>query len=53
VIDLAREMPKSSRYYYDLMHFSNEGNDRLAAIVARELTPFLAEKYPNFLKADN
>jgi lysophospholipase L1-like esterase len=53
VIDLAREMPKSSRYYYDLMHFSNEGNDRLAAIVARELTPYLAEKYPNFLKADN
>jgi len=48
VIDLAQEMPKSSRYYYDLMHFSNEGNEKVAAIAARQLTPYLAGKYPAF-----
>ncbi len=50
VIDLAKEMPTSSRYYYDLMHFSNAGNEEVAAIVARHLTPYLAEKYHNFCK---
>ena len=50
VIDLAREMPQSSTYYYDLMHFSNEGNDQLATIVAQQLTPYLAKKYHNFSK---
>ena len=26
VIDLARELPKSSKYFYDLFHFTNEGS---------------------------
>jgi lysophospholipase L1-like esterase len=50
VIDLAREMPKDSRYYYDLMHYTNAGADKLADIVAAQLTPFLAQKFPSYYK---
>jgi lysophospholipase L1-like esterase len=50
VVDLARELPQSSLYYYDLMHYSNQGNARVAAILARHLTPYLAEKYHSYYK---
>jgi len=50
VIDEAREMPKSSRYYYDLMHFSNAGAEKFADLAARGLSPYLAQKYGNFAK---
>ena len=33
VIDLAREMPKDSRYFYDYLHFTNEGAVRVGDIV--------------------
>jgi lysophospholipase L1-like esterase len=48
VIDLAREMPKNSAYYYDLMHYTNAGAARVADIVAAQLTPFLAKKFPAY-----
>jgi len=46
VIDLAREMPKNSAYYYDLMHFTNAGAARVADLIDAQLTPFLARKFP-------
>ena len=33
VIDLASQMPKDSRYYYDFLHFTNEGAVRVGDIV--------------------
>ncbi len=48
VIDLAREMPKDSRYYFDLMHYTNAGADKLADLIAAQLTPFLAQKFPQY-----
>jgi GDSL-like Lipase/Acylhydrolase family len=50
VIDEAREMPKSSRYYYDLMHYSNAGGEKFAEIAARHLSPYLAEKFSSYAK---
>jgi lysophospholipase L1-like esterase len=50
VIDEAREMPKSSRYYYDLNHFSNAGAEKFADIAARGLSPYLAAKFGSFAK---
>ena len=50
VIDEARQMPKDSRYYYDLMHFSNAGAEKFAEIAARGLSPYLAGKFSNFAK---
>jgi lysophospholipase L1-like esterase len=50
VIDLARQMPKNSLYFYDLMHYTNAGAARMAEIIAAPLTPFLAQKFPSFYK---
>ena len=48
VIDEARQMPKDSRDYYDLMHFSNAGAEKFADIAARGLSPYLAGKFSSF-----
>jgi len=37
LIDLARELPKDSRYYFDWIHYSNEGSEAVAGIVAEWL----------------
>jgi lysophospholipase L1-like esterase len=49
VVDLAREMPKDSRYYYDWFHFSNDGAILVAELVAAGLSPILAQHFPAFL----
>lgn len=38
LIDLAREMPKSSIYFYDICHFTNEGSEKVSEILARHLS---------------
>ena len=48
VIDLAREMPKSSSYYYDLIHYTNKGADKVSELIYKELCPYLANKYSEF-----
>lgn len=50
LIDLAREMPKSSAYFYDTYHFTNAGCVQAADILAKTLEPFLEKRYPR-LKA--
>jgi len=45
VVDLARELPKSSKYYYDFVHYTNEGAKEVAEIVFKQIYPFLAKKY--------
>lgn len=37
LIDLAVKMPKSSRYYYDYHHFTNDGADVVADLIHGEL----------------
>jgi len=41
LIDLAHYIPKSSRYYYDLLHFSNEGSALVADAVSSRLVSWL------------
>lgn len=41
IIDLARRMPHDSRYYYDGIHFSNEGAQKVGDVIAEELAPYL------------
>jgi lysophospholipase L1-like esterase len=53
VIDLANEMPKSSRYFYDLTHFNNEGSEKISEIVYNKLKPFLKKSYGNYSKNIN
>jgi hypothetical protein len=44
LIDLARSMPRDSRYYYDMSHFTNPGAAKVASLVAEGLEPVL-DKY--------
>lgn len=46
VIDLAREMPKSSRYFYDFIHYTPEGAQVIAEIIDRSLCTTLQSKFP-------
>jgi lysophospholipase L1-like esterase len=48
VIDLARELPKSSRYFYDFFHFTNEGATKVGDIVYKHLKPYLRTKYREY-----
>ena len=41
LIDLAGKMSKSSRYYYDYHHFTNDGADVVADLIRAELAAFL------------
>ncbi|MGB9293148.1 MAG: SGNH/GDSL hydrolase family protein [Desulfobaccales bacterium] len=50
VIDLARELPKSSLYYYDLVHYSNEGCAKVSEIIFSHLLPYMVKKYPNYYR---
>lgn len=46
VVDLGRELPKSSRMFYDFIHFNAEGAQQVANIIYTDLCPVLAAQYP-------
>jgi lysophospholipase L1-like esterase len=50
IIDLAALMPKSSEYFYDQVHFTNAGSQKVAAILYNNLNRYLAEQFPQYLK---
>ncbi|MEW6660457.1 MAG: SGNH/GDSL hydrolase family protein [Thermodesulfobacteriota bacterium] len=50
LIDLARELPKSSKYYYDFIHYDNVGAAKVASIIYQHLEPYLAQKFPQQLR---
>lgn len=49
LIDLASNLPKSSKYYIDFHHHSNEGNKKIAEILYGELCPYLTVNYSDYL----
>jgi lysophospholipase L1-like esterase len=51
VVDLAREVPKNSRLFYDFVHFNNDGSEVVASLVAAKLCPFLASRFPAYVSA--
>ncbi len=50
LIDLARELPKSSAYFYDSLHFTNAGCEKVADLVFTQLSPRLAEEFPGHVR---
>ena len=52
VVDLARELPKSSLFYYDLIHHTKEGAAEIGSILKQAMCPFLAERFPAHLTQD-
>lgn len=45
LIDLARELPKDSRYFYDFLHFTNDGSERVGQIIASHLARHLEGRF--------
>jgi hypothetical protein len=52
VVDLARELPKSSLFYYDLVHYTKEGAAEIGSILSEAMCPFLAQRFPEHLTQD-
>ncbi len=50
LIDLAKEMPKSSAFFYDLIHFTDAGTSKVSEILYCQLHPWLSKKYGSYLK---
>jgi lysophospholipase L1-like esterase len=48
VVDVARRLPKSSRLFYDFIHFTNAGAAGVADITFGDLCPFLAKRFPRY-----
>ena len=46
VIDLGTQLPKSSRYFYDVYHYNNEGCRKVSSLIYEGLATHLAAKYP-------
>lgn len=44
VIDLASQMPKSSRYFYDSYHYNNEGCKKISELLHENLVQYFSEK---------
>jgi len=48
VVDLAHRLPKSSRYYYDFIHYTNAGAQAIADILYQDLCPALGKQFPGY-----
>jgi lysophospholipase L1-like esterase len=51
LLELGRTMPKSSRLFYDFIHFTPEGTARVAAILEAPLCRALAGAFPDRVRA--
>jgi lysophospholipase L1-like esterase len=45
LIDLARELPRNSLYYYDYLHYTEAGAAAVAEIIYRGFRPFIANHF--------
>ncbi len=45
MIDLDRDLAKKSEYYYDEMHYTEAGANKVSEIIARDLGPYLKARY--------
>ena len=50
LVDLAHKMPKSSRYFYDFIHYTPQGAQVIADILDSSLCPVFQSKFPGYAK---
>src|SRR5258708_7930655 len=50
LIDLAHLLPKDSRYFYDMSHFTNEGTEKVAGLLFGCLMPVFDRYFPEYRK---
>lgn len=49
LIDLALLLPKTSTYFYDTIHFTNEGAEKVGMEVYRALCPYMVDLFPGLV----
>jgi lysophospholipase L1-like esterase len=49
-IDLAVQMPRDTLYFYDMLHFTNAGAQKVAEIIYEDLNQYLSKALPQYLK---
>ena len=49
-IDVARQMPKSSKYFYDLTHCNIDGASKVAEFVQYDLVGILKQRFPTHVR---
>ncbi len=49
LIDLAKELPKNTDYFYDYIHYSEKGAEEVAKVINKSLCPYLQYKYPDHI----
>lgn len=49
-IDLAAMLPKSTRYYYDFVHYTNAGTQKIVELITPELEAYLQREFPAYRK---
>jgi lysophospholipase L1-like esterase len=50
LIDLAIEMPKSSAYFYDMVHFTDAGTDTVSALLQKHLSPWMQRTFSQYTR---
>ena len=48
LIDLARSMPKDTKYYWDPVHFTDAGAAEVGRIATAGLLPYLEREFPSY-----
>jgi hypothetical protein len=51
LIDLAHMMPKDTKYYWDIIHYTDAGSKEVAHLVTIGILPYLAQKFPSYRKS--
>jgi lysophospholipase L1-like esterase len=52
LIDLARTMPKDTKYYWDRIHYTDAGATKMAQLAAATLLPYLEREFPSYSKGN-
>ena len=52
-IDLGRKMPKDSNYFYDWLHFTTNGSQKVAEIIYADLVKFLPNNIKEKVRTNN
>jgi lysophospholipase L1-like esterase len=51
LIDLAHMMPKDTKYYWDMIHYTDAGSKEVAHLITIGILPYLAQKFPSYRKS--
>jgi len=49
-IDLANLLPRNSLYYFDFVHQTNQGAQKITELITPQLTAYLTSEFPGYLK---